>query len=157
MASIACPSLSWRTRPTKLASAPTSLRPWASASSSRPTSKSASWIRTRGTSASGDGREEGELVGRDGDDIGILEMQQRRARLAPMHLDLGNGLGLVPFDDHDVARRELLQLVLQGGLRRAAKLVHQGPALRGAHEHLGAAGVAMAVGVLPGLVHVEFV
>src|SRR5437870_7451467 len=61
---IAWPSLSSRTRPTKLASAPTSLRPRASASSSRPTSKSASWMRTRGTSASGDGREEGDLVAR---------------------------------------------------------------------------------------------
>src|SRR6266852_1592445 len=62
MAPIGWPSFSSRTRPTKLATAPTSLRPRVSASSSRPTSKSASWTRTRGTSASGDGREEGDLV-----------------------------------------------------------------------------------------------
>src|SRR6185312_9117209 len=62
MPRISRPSFASRTRPTKLASAPTSTRPRVSASSSRPTSKSSAWTRTNGTSASGDRREEGDLV-----------------------------------------------------------------------------------------------
>src|SRR5689334_806684 len=56
------PSLASRTRPTKLARPPTSRRPFVRASSSRPTSKSSVWTRTRATLASGDRREERHLV-----------------------------------------------------------------------------------------------
>src|SRR5690242_14370179 len=56
------PSLASRTRPTKLARPPTSRRPFVRASSSRPTSKSSVWTRTRGTLTSGDRREERHLV-----------------------------------------------------------------------------------------------
>src|SRR5579862_8113287 len=62
MALTAEPSFASRTSPVKLASAPTSLRPRVIASSSRPVSKSASWMRTVGTLAPGHRREECDLV-----------------------------------------------------------------------------------------------
>src|SRR6185503_16505237 len=58
------PSLVSRTSPMKLATAPTSRRPFVSASSSRPASKSSAWIRMKGTLTSGHRREERDLVPR---------------------------------------------------------------------------------------------
>src|SRR5438477_541350 len=147
MPAMASPSFSPRTSPTKLAIAPISLRPRASASSSRPTSKSVSCTRTRGTLASRHRRKERDLVAGT----------QRRRRVAPVDLDLRNRLGLVALDEHEVAGREPLQLVLQRRLRGTTQLVHERPALRGAHEHFGAARMAMAIRVLAGLVDVELV
>src|SRR5258708_7472842 len=56
------PSFASRTRPTKLASAPTSARSRVSASSSRPVSKSSCWTRTRGKLASRDRWKERNLI-----------------------------------------------------------------------------------------------
>src|SRR5579862_5309823 len=64
MPEMAWPSLASRTRPMKLATAPTSTRPRVSDSSSRPTSKSCSWTRTVGMLAARDRRKEGHLVAR---------------------------------------------------------------------------------------------
>src|SRR6185295_19866703 len=64
MPRMAWPSLASRTRPTKLASPPTSLRPRVSDSSSRPTSKSSVWTRTRAISAARDRGKERHLVAR---------------------------------------------------------------------------------------------
>src|SRR5438105_368083 len=62
MPAMASPSFSPRTSPTKLAIAPISLRPRASASSSCPTSKSVSCTRTRATLASRHRRKERDFV-----------------------------------------------------------------------------------------------
>src|SRR5260221_12145404 len=62
MPRMAWPSFAWWTNPTKLATAPTSLRPPVNASSSGPTSKSSACTRTIAISASGDGREESHFV-----------------------------------------------------------------------------------------------
>src|SRR4051812_32863904 len=58
----ALPSLEARTSPVKLATAPTSVRPRVSASSSRPVSKSSAWMRTEGISAAGDRGKERHFV-----------------------------------------------------------------------------------------------
>src|SRR5260221_9148162 len=62
MPRMAWPSFASRTNPTKLATAPTSLRPPVIASSSLPTSKSSACTRTIAISASGDGRAESHFV-----------------------------------------------------------------------------------------------
>src|ERR1700690_2981115 len=82
MATRRSPSLVSRTRPTKLASPPMSLRPSVNRTSSAPTSKSSRW--TRITSASRHRREEGDLV-------------------ASAHGVVGTGIFLIDRDAQDLA------------------------------------------------------
>src|SRR5438105_2989617 len=82
-------------------------------------------------------------------------MQERLAGDAAPHLELGNGRMLEAFHDHQVAGRQAFELFLEWWLGCAAQLVHQHPAARRGDEHLGGAGVAVAVGILAGLVDIE--
>src|SRR4026209_533470 len=51
----------------------------------------------------------------------------------------------------------MLHLLLENRLLRAAQLVHEHPAPRRGHQHLGCARLAVTVGILARMVHVETV
>ena len=95
------------------------------------------------------------LVGRDRHDIAILRMQQRLPRGRAVDLQLRHALALEALDQHQVARGQPLEQLRESRLRRAPQLVHQRPAPRRADQHLAASGVAVAIGVLARLIHVE--
>src|ERR1700739_2163011 len=113
MALTAEPSFAARTSPTKLAWAPTSVRPRVIASSSRPASKSSSWIRTRATLAPRDRREERDLVAR------VHRRVEVRHLLVHGHAPrAARREGLGP------AAASLAQRIDEGGNRRASRERH---------------------------------
>ena len=62
---------------------------------------------------------------------------------------------LVALHQQQVAGRDALDLLFQRRFRLPAQLVHDDPALLGHDHHLAAAGFAVAVRVLPGMVDIE--
>src|SRR3954468_117208 len=84
-------------------------------------------------------------------------MQQRVARHGGPDLELQDRPVLEALDDQQGARREVLHLLVERRLLRAAQLVHEHPAPRRGDQYLARAGVPVAVGVLAGLVDVEAV
>src|SRR3954451_20872585 len=94
-------------------------------------------------------------VARHGDDMRVVRMQQAFPGRGAPYLELRNRSELESFHDDQVARRQALHLLLEGGLVGAAQLVHQHRAPRRSDEDLRAAGVAMAIRVLARLVDVE--
>src|SRR4051812_36874592 len=66
-------------------------------------------------------------VAGDRDDVFVVRMDQGLADLRAMHFQLRYALALVAFDEQEIARREMFDLLRQHRLRRAAKLVHERP------------------------------
>src|SRR5712692_10430537 len=87
----------------------------------------------------------------------VLRVQQRLPVLPAPDFELGKRIALVALDEQQVAGRDSLDLLLERGFRLAAQLVHDHPALFGHDHHLAAAGFAVAVRVLLGMVDVEAV
>ena len=83
--------------------------------------------------------------------------QQRRAALAPMHLQLGVREALEALDEDQIDRRHPCQQRVQRRLGCAAQLVDHRPAPRRGQHHLPCAGLAMAPGVLARLVEIDLV
>src|SRR5712664_2838976 len=106
--------------------------------------------------------EQGQLrlhfrVGGEGHDVRIVGMQERLARLLAPYLELRDGRELEALHQQHVARRDLLHLLVERGLLRAAQLVHQHPSARGGHQDLARPRLPVPVRVLAGRVHVEAV
>jgi hypothetical protein len=90
------------------------------------------------------------LVGRHRDHVRVVREEERAARVGAgaVHLDPRDGVELPAFHEDQVAGPQAPQLLLERGLGRAAKLVHERPALRGAHQDLRAAGLPVAPRIL---------
>jgi len=83
-------------------------------------------------------------VGGERDDVRVVGMEQRLASLLAPDLELGNRRELEPLDQQQLAGRDVLDLLVERRLRRAAQLVHQHPAARRGDQDLGGAGVPVA-------------
>src|SRR5262245_20776815 len=93
----------------------------------------------------------------DADDVRILGMQQGLALYGAIHLQLGQFLALEALYQQQVTGRDVPNQYLKSGFASAASLVHQRPAPRRSHQHLRAARMAMAIGVLARLVDLKAV
>src|SRR6266487_3429214 len=98
-----------------------------------------------------------ESIRSDRNDVRVLRIQQGLAVVLAPNLELRQRMMLVAFNKQQIAGRNALDLVLQGGLRLAAQLVHHDPAPVGHDHDLAAAGLAVTVGILARLINVEAV
>src|SRR5574340_374584 len=95
-------------------------------------------------------------VGRHRQNIPVAGKQPGFAGLDAVHLQFGDDLALVAFDEHEVARRQLRHKAVQAR-RRVAMLDQQRGAMVGGQQHGCGAGLARAPAVLAGAVDVEVV
>src|SRR5450755_2753907 len=96
-------------------------------------------------------------VGRHRHDVRVFRVDQRLAVGDAVDLDLGKGIALEAFDQHQIDRRHLADQGGQIPLRLLAQLMQDGPAFGRGDDHLGGAGGAVEEGILAGLVEVETV
>ena len=68
-------------------------------------------------------------IGGDGDDGGVVGMEERLAEAGAVDFELGMRLALETLDHHEVDRRELFDQRGKRELRGAAQLVHEGEAV----------------------------
>src|SRR6516165_654867 len=72
-----------------------------------------------------------------------------------VHFELGMGLALVPFDQHEIDRTEFGEQGREPGFGLSAQLVNERPTVRRADQNFGRPDHAVGVGILAGLVDVE--
>ena len=113
--------------------------------------------RCRSRSITGTRRLRQRRVAGDRDDVRVVRLQQRLAVGGAMDFELGKGVALEAFDQHQIDRRQLGEQVGQVPFRLVAQLVQDGEALGRADDHLGRAGGAVHEGILARLVEVEAV
>ena len=69
--------------------------------------------------------------------------------------DFRQRLALEALDEDEIAGRHLAQQIGERGLGRVSELVHDDPAARRRHDHLGRARLAVLVRILARLIDVE--
>ena len=76
-------------------------------------------------------------------------------RTLPSNLDLWKGHAFIAFDQHEIARADIIEHLLERHLGSIAELAHQGKAPRGRQCYLACACLAQLEGVAAGMVDLE--